>query len=232
MKNLMYQRILCLTISSCSISFFCNASTIESGIQTLGKYPLAIGQSLYPTAKDIINSWATLPQQTKEVLLGGALLATAAYKTPAFYRYLRGTIKKKRTQILNLAQSFDTIPEGPLRNIQNALSPLLQGNSAIFYITLLISFNKLNLAHTPRGDLLFFKYLKAFTEDEIFAKKDTIHTMLSTGICPPSSYLQRWVTGRSEQIYKELKELIAFNKDLSDIIAQLEAEIDSRFNIY
>lgn len=232
MKSLMYQKILFLTISSCSLTFSCNASAIETGIQNLGKYPLAAGQLLYPAAKDITNSWATLPQQTKEALLGGALLATAAYKTPALYRYLRGTIKKKRDKIIALAKSSKLIPEGPLRNIQNALSPLFRGNLTLFYPSTLEAFNKGILENQSRGHLLFFKYLKAFNEDEIFEKKQIIHNMLSAGQCPRSSYLQRWVIGRSEQIYKELEELIAFNKDLSDIIAQLEAEIDATLIIH
>lgn len=205
------------------------STALSTGVNTVGECALSAGESLTPYAQHLASTWSSLPRETQQVILGGAVLATAAYNTPTIYHYLRGTLKSKKDRILSLANNIQLIREYPLSRIQNNFFPRNPGN---LYSAILNIFHKADLANSPRGDLLFFKYLKAFTEEEILKTKTLIHHQLAGNSLPASSFMQRWVIGRSEDPYQELSQLISFNKDLTAIIAQLEKEINAELNIY
>ena len=210
------------------------ASGASGSVQNIGACALtgveALASQGQPIAQGLSETWSSLPRETQQVVLGGAILAAAAYNAPTLYHYLAETLEGKKNRILNLAKSGQFIAEYPLSKIQTSFFP--PHNLGNLYAVILNSFHKIGLVSSPRGDLLFFKYLKAFTEDEIYDQEQRIQNQLAAGELPASSFMQRWVIGRSEEDYIQLKQLISFNKDLTDIIAQLEKQIAAELKYY
>lgn len=206
---------------------------LTSGIKNVGECALTAGESLSSckqyTAEELTKAWSSFPRETQQVILGGAVLATAAYNTPKLYRYLTNSLTSRRDDILDQAKGISFIHDAaPLAILQS----LFPGQNNL-YTTVLARFNfNPNQPQKERGELLFFKYLKALIEDRIYAIKENIQHQLSLGTMAKSTFMQRWITGRSDNPYQQLHQLISFNKELADIVTQLEKEINTELKIY
>lgn len=205
---------------------------LSCGIKNVGECALTAGESLAPqvqySAEQLTKAWSSLPRETQQIILGGAVLATAAYNTPSLYRYLAHSFKSRRDDILDQAKGITIIHDAPLTTLQS----IFPGQNNL-YTTVLSRFNfNPNAQQTKRGELLFFKYLKALIEDRIYTIKESIQQQIGLGTLPQSTFLQRWITGRSDNPYQQLHQFISFNKELASIIAQLEKEINAELKIY
>lgn len=209
------------------------STALSTGVNTVGECALTVGESLVSckqyTTDELAKAWSSLPRETQQVVLGSAVLASAAYNTPKLYRYLANSLKSRKDDILSQAKGITLIHDAPLETVQLLVSP----GQRNLYITVLSLFNyHPNAPQTKRGELLFFKYLKALIEDWTYAIKEGIQQEISLGAIPKSTFMQRWITGRSDHSYQQLGQFISFNKELADIIAQLEKEINAELNIY
>lgn len=208
MKKLMCKKIIILALSA----MVHTATASENSINQI---------ATQNSISRITNAWASLPKGTQQAIFGGAVLITAAYTIPKLYSYL--TSSDVMDAILVLAQNTNLIDDTspfPLRILKQKFNRpnVYEAVLTVFRFpkNSVLNFNK------NRADLLFFKFLKAFIDNEIYGTKEVIKLTK-----PSNTFVERWITGPSEPIYNDLNQLILFNNELTNIIARLEKEVNA-----
>jgi hypothetical protein len=197
---------------------------LSCGIKNVGECALTAGASLTPYAQQLANTWSNLPRESQQVILGGAVLAAAAYHSPKLYHYLLGTVESEKQRIIARATQGNSIFPGI------SLNRVPQGN---LYNQVLSYFKFHQQQQAPlsnlRSDLFFFKYVKTALEDEIYAIKYNIQQkVLNKNLSKTGIFFQKFWT--TDNDLKELNELTSQHSLLTKIIAQLEKEISNQLS--